>query len=355
MNVLQICHDAKGPFVDICRQYAGAFPRDRVTTVYLCGANDQTVAHETGGDQVLFFELNSSSLRGLKWTALTRLAAVMHEGKFDVVIAHRYKCIYLAGVLSYLYRPRVLLGVVHEHKVFQRPTRSLFVRLWCRHLRLVAVSNSVARDIERFCGALPERLFTMHHAVREDLVDALLHRKEARTALELSVSGLALVCIGRLVNKKNHRLLLDALHQVPDDIHLSIIGDGPLRSSLEAQVEQLGLSERVVFHGHKPSASRYLKAFDGLVLASGHEEAFGMVLLEGSAAELPVLCSNVGGPSELGIADLLFESGNASSLAAEIMKLKHVIPQSADERLRNFTPDVFARRMSEVMNSVIIG
>ena len=352
MNVLQICHDAKGPFVDVCRQYAGAFPSDSVTTVYLCGPVDDRVARETGGDRVLFFEFDTAAMRGIKWGALSRLAAVMRETAFGIVIAHRYKCIYLAGVMSFAYRPRVLLGVVHEHDVLKRPTRSMFVRWWCRHLVLLAVSDSVARNIQRYCGELSGRLFTVYHAVREDLHVRMLNRTDARTALGLSMSSQVLVCVGRLVGKKNHALLIDALHRSDSEIHLSIIGDGPLRSSLELQVERLGMTRRVVFHGHLSGAFRYLRAFDGLVLASGGEEAFGMVLLEACVAELPIVCSDAGGPGELRIADLHFETGNADVLADALVKLTHLQPPSSQTRLQNFTMEAFGRRMSSVLTAV---
>ncbi|MAV27737.1 MAG: hypothetical protein CMQ05_16790 [Gammaproteobacteria bacterium] len=352
MNVLQICHDAKGPFVDICKQYAGAFPSDSVTTVYLCGPADDGVAHGTGGDRVLFFEFDTAAMRGVKWRVLTRLAAVMRETDFDVVIAHRYKCIYLAGVLSYAYRPRALLGVVHEHNVLKRPTRSMFVRWWCRHLVLLAVSDSVARNIQQYCGELSGRLFTVYHAVREDLQVRLLNRTDARSALDLTMAGEAFVCVGRLVRKKNHALLIDALHRSKLDIHLSIIGDGPLRSSLEQQVDRLGMTKRVVFHGHVKEAFRYLKAFDGLVLASGGEEAFGMALLEACVAELPIVCSDAGGPGELGIADLVFEAGNADVLADRLVELTQLQSRSSQERLQHFTMDTFSRRMTTVLSAV---
>ena len=64
-RILQICHDYKGPFRTVARQYAGSFPDCEFKTVFLRGPRSSKLAASISGD-VEFLNLPSGSLRGLK-------------------------------------------------------------------------------------------------------------------------------------------------------------------------------------------------------------------------------------------------------------------------------------------------
>ena len=56
-------------------------------------------------------------------------------------------------------------------------------------------------------------------------------------------------------------VLLDAIAEVPD-VHLGILGDGVLRPTLEQQAQQLGISDRVTFHGYTSSREEVFQHLD---------------------------------------------------------------------------------------------
>jgi glycosyltransferase involved in cell wall biosynthesis len=92
---------------------------------------------------------------------------------------------------------------------------------------------------------------------------------------------------------------------------------------LSGQVRQMGLQEVFTFLGSISNAQSVLDNFDALVLPS-EREPFGRVVVEAWLAGKPVIVSDCGGPAELvthGINGLVFESGNASELAASMEKL----------------------------------
>ncbi len=110
-----------------------------------------------------------------------------------------------------------------------------------------------------------------------------------------------------------------------------ICGDGPLRHSLEALAQQLGISHRVVFHGAQ-SRQSVIRAMQrasvflmpGIVDRMGHCEAQGLVLLEAQACELPVVASRVGGMPEVlldGQTSYLVEPGNIAETAQRLVTL----------------------------------
>lgn len=98
-----------------------------------------------------------------------------------------------------------------------------------------------------------------------------------------------IVMVGRLCKQKGIDLLLrdfsSAVQAVPY-LHLWIIGDGPLRGSLERKAERLNLKNSVTFLGNIANPYPYIKRMDALVLESLYEGQ-GIVLWEAKALGVP--------------------------------------------------------------------
>jgi glycosyltransferase involved in cell wall biosynthesis len=100
--------------------------------------------------------------------------------------------------------------------------------------------------------------------------------------------GPVILSVGRLVYYKGFDVLIESMRDI--SATLLIIGEGPLRSSLEAKVRSLNLTRKVVFVGeiHNRSLLPYYLAAEVFVLASvARSEAFGIVQLEAMACEVP--------------------------------------------------------------------
>lgn len=345
-GILQISHDYLGPFVSVCRQYTQAFSHCEVTTIYLRGEYSATVEEETGGGTVLFFEQKEGSLRGFKAKTLIRLYKVFKENQFDLVIAHRYKPLYLAGMMSYFFGNVNILGVFHEHGVLKRLHRKLFLSFWRKRIIILAVSDSVRKDLQRDCNSLVygERLFVLNNAMDiKRYQSKILTREAARRELNLSQSDYIVGTLGRLIRKKKFDVLIKCFDGTKSDTRLVLIGDGPFRPELERLSEKSGLMNRVTFSGYRESGFKFLTAFDVFVLPSGIEEAFGYVLLEAMMARVPIIMADSEGPKEVaGDSAFLFNSGNTSELGEKIKEVQ----QLGSERLTELTDRGF-RRLSE--------
>lgn len=359
-HILQISHDYNGPFVSVCRQYVDAFSDDCVTTVFLRGDEDADVVKGVGGENVLFLEQPGEDLRGFKFSQILRLYRLIKPQRFDLVIAHRYKAIYLAGIMSYFLPLPVLLGIAHEYHVFRRVTRKLFVTFWRRQYLIAGVSDAVTANIGEYCPSLinENRLLTLPNALPRKYEDKVLSRQEARKILGLDEDALVIGAVGRLVDKKSLHILIQAFANLEfTDAILVIVGDGPLKQSLQQLAKTTGVGQRVVFAGHVPKAGRLARAFDLFVLSSGVEEAFGIVLLEAMMARVPILSSDAPGPKQvLGASGQLFSVGDASDLTSKLEDLLNLTPA---ERLRlgeagyrrvqsEYTHDIFCSRLAQL-------
>ncbi len=137
-----------------------------------------------------------------------------------------------------------------------------------------------------------------------------------------------LITVGRMHESKGHHVLLAAVGRLIDDgrdIQLTMVGDGPQRDELEAQVKRLEISDRVTFTG-SVSEDRIIELMpnaDMFILAS-YAEPLGVVYMEAMAMGVATIGTNAGGVGEIittGHDGILVEPDNADALAMAIGQL----------------------------------
>jgi glycosyltransferase involved in cell wall biosynthesis len=144
---------------------------------------------------------------------------------------------------------------------------------------------------------------------------------------------LRLLCVGRLVAKKGHDDLIDAVAALPASLHwcLDLIGNGETRRALEAQVEARGLSGRVSFLGSlaQPDVIAAMREADLFVLPTkpapgGDRDGLPNVLMEAASQDLPILATGFAGTPEFitdGVHGVLVQPGAPAALAAALERL----------------------------------
>lgn len=130
---------------------------------------------------------------------------------------------------------------------------------------------------------------------------------------------------GRLAPQKRPLDAVAAHALLPDDVHLVVVGDGPLRAEVEAAAAASPARDRVHVVGLVPhdQVPAHLRAADAFVLPSQYEE-LGSALVEAMAAGLPVVANRVGGIPDLvvdGVTGLLAERGDVEGLAAALKRV----------------------------------
>jgi glycosyltransferase involved in cell wall biosynthesis len=116
-----------------------------------------------------------------------------------------------------------------------------------------------------------------------------------RDELGIPSDAFVLGHVGRFRKSKNHAFLLDVAAEVArrePKMRLLLVGDGPLKPDIERQIDELGLTGRVILAGLRPDVPRLmLGAMDVFVFPSLYE-GLGNVLLEAQAAGLPCVVSD---------------------------------------------------------------
>ena len=165
------------------------------------------------------------------------------------------------------------------------------------------------------------------NAVDADIFRVPTRAERAATRARLGWKD-EMVCgyVGRLVEEKGLSDFLAAIAQTqPQSTRAVLVGDGPMKEQLRAQIAQLGLAKRVQILpacGRQELAS-LMGALDVLVLPSRTtarwKEQFGRVIIEAQACGIPVVGSSSGAiPEVMGESGLVFPEGDATQLASKL-------------------------------------
>jgi glycosyltransferase involved in cell wall biosynthesis len=286
--------------------------------------------------------LDGVAVRRLKATATIAGASIcldlpraIRDAVADIVHIHTP---HPAALLGYLMSgaPGHLVCTYHSDIVRQRVLGKLLQPLHNAAFRraealiasnpcLPASSQVLSRYSER-CVVVPFGLdCTPYESPNEPAVAAIRERYSAPIVL----------AVGRLVYYKGFEFLIRAMALLRTDAVLLIIGNGPLRGRLEAQIGALGLGDRVHLLGNVRDTTPYYQACDIFVLPSvARSEAFGIVQLEAMACGRAVINTRIAGSgvpfvSPDGETGLTVPPADVPALASAMARLL------SDDRLRS--------------------
>lgn len=183
----------------------------------------------------------------------------------------------------------------------------------------IAVSDEVEQAIRQTIRVDQRRITTICNGVDIRRYQRKVDRMAIRSSLGLKEEDQVVILVGTLKEQKGHRYLVQAaapLIAQNNNLHILFPGDGPLRASLQQQVQELGLEKHIHFLGSRKDIPDLLAASDYFVLPSLWE-GLAMALIEAMASGLPVLATCVSGSQHVvvpGETGLLVPPGDADQL-----------------------------------------
>ncbi len=266
--------------------------------------------------------------RGNDPTIIWRLARQLRRDRPDILHTHGWGTLVEGVVAAKLARVPIL---VHgEHGTMETRPRNIWVQrlMWRLPDQLLSVSENHRQTLAQTIGINPDRIRVIPNGVALDR----FHRvdRRATTALRqqfnIPADHVVIGSVGRLVEVKQYPLLITALaglvrQQIP--VSGVLIGDGPLRSALQAQAQALGITDRVHFLGRRDNVPDLLPLLDIFTLCS-RSEGMSNTILEAMAFGLPVVATAVGGTPEMvrhGETGYLVPSQDAQRLEAALRQL----------------------------------
>ena len=285
------------------------------------------------------------------WSVFHAFRHIVAQGvRCDIIHAHVFE----AGL------PAVLIGRFHRIPVVVTEHWTLFPKklldmfsVWkasiaFRWARLVMpVSHSLQQAIKAY------GIKARFHVVPNVVDTQLFYLNSSPQSKNQSLNRLLFVGLLDLSHKKGVPYLLQALGQLRqqrDDWQLDIIGDGPPRAEYERLAIDLGLGDKITFHGlkSKREVADFMRQAHLFVVPSLFE-TFAAVAAEALATGTPVLSTRCGGPEEFIVDDvgMLVPPGDAEALCKG---LNYML-----DRLKCFSPDRISRYARERFSAEEVG
>lgn len=308
----------------------------------------------------------------------------------------------LWGVRFYRALRREPVDIVHTHNAFHGIVGRVVARLAGVPVVVQTVHNwyyldpaggfgaRVYLQLERLAGRLSDAvLFINRDDFNRAAVDAIVpaerrhfigngidmsrfleaweaaDRDKLRAELGLAPESVAVTMVARLEPPKDHDLFMSAFDEVRRRVpraHALLVGYGLEEDRIRGLVTARGLDEAVSFLGYREDIPAVLKASDMLVLAS-RQEGFGRCLVEGMAASLPVVATDVVGARDVidhGRTGLLVPPHHPHALARAMIRLiedealaRALVSRASDEVARRFDERVAAGRVIEVYGHLL--
>lgn len=264
--------------------------------------------------KISFLDTSSywNMLKPFMW--LTKLRKTIRESKPEIIISFFSRINILVLISSIGLNKKIIIS---ERNDPMKDGRSSFIRLLTQIIYPLSNKIVFQTDYAKSCfrKKIQEKSVVIHNPVLIDY-DFSEGKKLKKT----------LVSVGRLIDQKNHKLLIDAffdINKIFPEYTLEIYGEGMLKSSLNEQIRELKLESSVKLMGKTSNIFTKVYNADIFILSSDYE-GLSNALLEAMYLETPVISTNCAGSNEI-IVDkyngLLTNVGSKSQLVEMILYL----------------------------------
>lgn len=258
--------------------------------------------------------------------ALMRLSRLIRQLNADVLLLRGFSAATLGRMVSCLTLRRPVV-VVAEHSTGRQAVRTRWHDL---------VETALIPATDAFVGVAEgqtEYLVMEKHIPRQRLwiirngIDFGPYlggdRAIARSLVGVDDSAFTVGIVAALRPEKDHHTFLRAARRLVDqhaDARFVVVGDGPERASVMAEISRLSLDDHVRVLGARTDVSALLPAFDVFSLSSCTVETFPISVLEAMGSAVAVVATDVGGLPELvenGATGFLVPPSDPGALAAK--------------------------------------
>jgi glycosyltransferase involved in cell wall biosynthesis len=346
IRVLQVLHTLARAGAEQLVYELSAANREQLQTAAVCldQLGPLAQALQDQGSEVFFTRRKA----GMDFSQIGRLAEIIRTFRPDVIHAHQYTPFFYAALAAARARAGKVLFTEHGRHfpdVVSGKRRAFNWFLSRRAKRITAVCEFTRRRLIEREGMPAHRIEVIYNGVDPSRFDGLPDRLEARRRLSLEAARWVILQVGTFRPVKDQATAIRAMRHVHQELPgavLAFAGDGPDLPACHELAATCGLQGAVKFLGSRADIPQVLAAADVLLLTS-LSEAHSVSLLEGMAAGVPVVATDVGGNPETVVAGqtgLIAPAGDDVAIAQCLMKLlrdealRQAMGQAARQRVR---------------------
>lgn len=236
------------------------------------------------------------------WSTSQVLAEILRRRQIRIVHVHGYKATVICG-LAHRRHQFVMVKTVHglPEPMTGRPLHALRNKFY--HFLDALATRMADSTVCYVTEELRLQHARAHSRLRATVIPngvANMDKDQLQRPPELRKDWFNLAIVGRLDTVKGHHVAIKAIssQNVPEDVHLQVIGVGPTEAELRKLAHARGVADRVHFLGFRRNVYDYLAHCDVLLMPSLHE-GLPYTLLEAMALKAPIIASRTGGLVEV--------------------------------------------------------
>ncbi|MFC1992489.1 glycosyltransferase family 4 protein [Chloroflexota bacterium] len=214
----------------------------------------------------------------------------LRKSEFDIVHGHGYHALPL--YFSRFAKRKKFVITTHYHGQGHTAVQNLLLKLYKPLGRRIFTEADAIITVSNFERELIIRDFGVCQSKVRMIPNGIVRAEFAGRRDSSKKAGIILY-VGRLEEYKGVQYIIRTLPLLDDDYRLEIVGSGSYHSKLVDLADQLGVSQRVMFHGfldRDELIDLYFKA--GLLVLLSKREAFSIVVAEALAAGTPCIVAN---------------------------------------------------------------
>lgn len=298
----------------------------RYRFLFACLDDNGTLGEELRRDG---FEVHQLGRRpGIDLKCVRRLAKLARRERVDILHAHQYTPFFYAS-LARGWRSLPLIFTEHGRHFPDYPRRKrMLANRWLLRGRdrAIGVGGGVREALIRHEGLPPRRVSVIYNGIDCECYTTADDPNVVRRELGLNPDHFVIIHVARLNALKDHQTAVRAFARVHESLpraRLLLVGNGETRRAIETEISERRLQEYVILAGERRDVPRLLSACDTLWLTSV-SEGIPLTIIEGMAAGLPIVATNVGGVPEIvqhDLTGLLAPAADDASLAAAVLRL----------------------------------
>lgn len=241
--------------------------------------------------------------------ALVKLYFFIRKNRFDIVHTHTSKAGILGRIAAKLAGVPIIFNTPHGgifHSIFYGP-KTIFLlskfENFVAHFtdKIITCSKNEKKDFLEHKIASDDKYITMYWGIRQDNFIKTYDSISKRRELGIPADAILIGNIARLVPQKGHIFCLEAFKMLVDRFSkakLLIVGDGVLKSNIEAKIKELNLNNKVIMTGYRNDVPEILSAID-ISLHTSIWEGTPIAVIEAMMMVKAIVATKVGGIPEL--------------------------------------------------------
>lgn len=280
--------------------------------------------------------------------------------KYDIIHLHLFPVLYWVVLAKWISFSKTKL-IYTEHSTHNKRREKFIFQTIDRYIykgldQIITISPEVENKLKEHLRGKEKDIELIQNGVD---IQKIATAKAYDKADFFDKDCFLLIQVSSFRKAKDQMTLIKALKELPEEVVLLLVGEGPLKAENEKLVQELNLANRVKFLGLRNDIPSLLHTADISILSS-YYEGFGLAIVEGMASNKPVIASDVPGLREI-VKDygLLFQQGNSKELADIVLRLyddKEYYDEVADKclnRAKEFHIDKMVNSYINVYENIL--